>query len=98
MSGDSTIQRSGTTVTSDYTPDTERRVEQLLSELYAVLQIQKPVDLFGSVLIEMRYQAGRPVGQVDVQVKYVMKRSGNNRIKLNTVSRNNPQTHSQNST
>jgi hypothetical protein len=60
---------------SGYSPETERRVERLLAELCEVLQIQRPDDLFGSVCIEARYQNGKPVGQVDVQVKYVMKRS-----------------------
>ena len=60
---------------SDYSRETERRVEQLLAELYDTLQIRKPHDLYGSVVIEMRYQGGRPVGQVDVNVRYVMKRT-----------------------
>lgn len=62
-------------VTSDYSHETERRVETLLAELYDLLQIQKPADLYGSVVIEARYQAGKPSGQVDVNVRYVMKRS-----------------------
>jgi hypothetical protein len=65
------VHRSGT---SDYSRETERKVERLLAELYETLQIQKPDDLFGSVVIETRYQSGRPVGQVDVQIRYVMKR------------------------
>lgn len=60
---------------SDYSRETERRVEQLLAELYETLQIRRPDDLYGSVVIEMRYQGGRPVGQVDVNVRYVMKRN-----------------------
>lgn len=60
---------------SDYTPETERKVEQLLTEICTALQIQKPDDLFGSVVIEARYQNGRPIGQVDVQIRYVMKRT-----------------------
>ncbi len=61
--------------TSNYSRETERKVERLLSDLYEMLGIQKPEDLFGSVIIETRYQSGRPVGQVDVQIKYVMKRA-----------------------
>lgn|GEM_PF-3260780 len=60
---------------SDYSRDTERKVERLLGELYELLHIQKPDDLYGSIIIETRYQKGRPVGQVDVNIKYVMKRS-----------------------
>ncbi|MEO5928854.1 MAG: hypothetical protein ABIR47_02870 [Candidatus Kapaibacterium sp.] len=63
--------------TSDYTRDTERKVERLLSELYDALQIQRPDDLYGSIVIETKYQKGQPVGQVDIQVRYVMKRMGN---------------------
>jgi hypothetical protein len=59
---------------SDYTRDTERKVERLLAELYDALNIHKPDDLFGSIVIETRYQNGRPVGQVDVNIKYIMKR------------------------
>ena len=64
--------------TSDYSPDTERRVENLLNEIYDLLQIQKPSDLYGSVVIEARYQAGKPSGQLDVNVRYVMKRTATN--------------------
>ncbi len=60
---------------SDFTRETERKVERLLSELYELLRIRKPEDLYGSVVIETRYQNGRPVGQVDVHIRYVMKRS-----------------------
>lgn len=60
---------------SDYTRDTERKVERLLAELYELLRIHKPEDLYGSIVIETRYQKGRPVGQVDVNIKYVMKRT-----------------------
>jgi|GEM_PF-6956387 len=65
--------------TSNYSRETERKVERLLSDLYDMLGIQKPEDLFGSVIIEARYQSGRPVGQVDVQIKYVMKRAADPR-------------------
>lgn len=61
---------------SGYSHDAERRVEQLLDELYDILQIHKPDDLYGSIVIEARYQNGKPIGQVDVNVRYVMKRSG----------------------
>lgn len=64
---------------SDYTAEAEERIEELMSELYDLLGIQRPDDLFGSVVIESRYQNGRPVGQVDVHVRYVMKRSGGDR-------------------
>jgi hypothetical protein len=50
-------------------------VERLLGELYDALNIHKPDDLYGSIVIEARYQKGRPVGQVDVNIKYVMKRA-----------------------
>lgn len=60
---------------SDYSRETERKVERLLAELYDALQIERPEDLYGSVVIEAKYQAGRPIGQVDVSVRYVMKRS-----------------------
>jgi hypothetical protein len=60
---------------SDYTRETERRVERLLTELYDLLQIARPEDLYGSIVIEAKYQAGRPIGQVDVSVRYVMKRT-----------------------
>lgn len=60
---------------SDYSRDTERKVERLLSELYDALQIQKPEDLYGSIVIETRYQNGQPIGQVDVNIRYVLKRS-----------------------
>ncbi len=60
--------------TSDYSRETERTVERLLAELYDALGIRKPEDLYGSVVIETRYQNGKPVGQVDVHVRYVMKR------------------------
>ncbi len=60
---------------SGYSPETERKAERLLVELYDALQIQKPDDLFGSICIETRYQNGKPIGQVDVQVRYVMKRN-----------------------
>ena len=60
---------------SDYTRETERKVERLLAELYELLHIHKPDDLYGSIIIETRYQKGRPVGQVDVNIKYVMKRT-----------------------
>lgn len=60
---------------SGYSPATERKIEQLLASLYSELNIRKPDDLYGSVCIEVRYQNGKPVGQVDVQLKYVMKRS-----------------------
>jgi hypothetical protein len=60
---------------SDYSSETERRIEVLLSELYELLQIRKPDDLYGSVVIEARYQAGKPSGQVDVNIRYVMKRA-----------------------
>ena len=66
--------KTQTPATSDYSPETERRVENLLAELYDLLQIRKPDDLYGSVVIEARYQAGKPSGQVDVNVRYVMKR------------------------
>lgn len=65
--------------TSDYSRETERKVERLLAELYETLQIQKPDDLYGSVVIETKYQSGRPVGQVDVQIRYVMKRASDPR-------------------
>lgn len=61
--------------TSDYSRDTERKVERLLGELYDALNIQRPDDLYGSIVIEARYQKGRPVGQVDVNIKYVLKRA-----------------------
>jgi hypothetical protein len=64
--------------TSDYSRDTERRIEQLLAELYDTLQIRRPEDLYGSIVIETRYQNGKPVGQVDVNIKYVMKRERDN--------------------
>ncbi len=60
---------------SDYSRETERKVERLLSELYDTLQIERPEDLYGSIVIEAKYQAGRPIGQVDVNVRYVMKRT-----------------------
>lgn len=60
---------------SGYSLEAEKRIERLLASLYAELGIQRPDDLFGSVLLEIRYQNGKPVGQVDVQLKYVMKRS-----------------------
>ncbi|MGE3800384.1 MAG: hypothetical protein AB7H80_05145 [Candidatus Kapaibacterium sp.] len=60
---------------SGYTSATERKIELLLASLYTELNIVKPEDLYGSVCIEIRYQNGKPVGQVDVQLKYVMKRS-----------------------
>jgi hypothetical protein len=66
--------------TSDYSVETERRVERLLEELYDLLQIRKPADLYGSVVIEARYQAGKPSGQVDVNIRYVMKRSAPNGV------------------
>jgi hypothetical protein len=61
--------------TSDYSRETERRIEWLLLELYDALNIQKPDDLYGSIVIETRYQNGQPVGQVDVNIRYVMKRA-----------------------
>lgn len=67
--------RSRRRSTSDYSRDTERTVERLLGELYAALNIRKPDDLFGSIVIETRYQNGRPVGQVDVNIRYVLKRA-----------------------
>jgi hypothetical protein len=60
---------------SDYSRETERKVERLLAELYEVLNIQRPDDLFGSIVIETRYQNGRPVGQVDINIKYIMMRA-----------------------
>jgi hypothetical protein len=60
---------------SDFSRETERKVERILAELYDLLQIRRPDDLFGSIVIETRYQNGRPVGQVDVNIRYVMKRS-----------------------
>lgn len=60
---------------SDYSRETERKVERLLAELYELLHIQKPDDLYGTIIIETRYQKGRPVGQVDINIKYVMKRT-----------------------
>ena len=60
---------------SDYSRETERKVERLLGELYEALNIQRPEDLYGSIVIEARYQKGRPVGQVDVNIKYVLKRA-----------------------
>lgn len=59
---------------SDYSRETERKIEWLLAELYDALNIQKPDDLYGSIVIETRYQNGHPAGQVDVNIKYVMKR------------------------
>lgn len=70
--------RKAETITSDYSPHTERRVEALLDELYELLEIRKPDDLFGSIVIEARYQAGKPSGQVDVNIRYVMKRAAAN--------------------
>ncbi len=64
---------------SGYSLEAEQRIERLLTGLYAELNIQRPDDLFGSVLIEIRYQNGKPVGQVDVQLRYVMKRSDEKR-------------------
>jgi hypothetical protein len=69
------VEPTSETISSDYSRETERRVERLLGELYELLQIQKPVDLYGSVVIEARYQAGKPSGQVDVNVRYVLKRA-----------------------
>lgn len=60
--------------TSSYSHETEQQIEQLLEELYDLLEIQRPVDLFGSVVIETKYQNGKPVGQVDVNIRYVKKR------------------------
>jgi len=60
---------------SDYSRETERRIEWLLTELYDALNIQKPDDLYGSIVIETRYQNGHPAGQVDINIKYVMKRA-----------------------
>ena len=60
--------------TSSYSNETEQQIEQLLGELYDLLEIQRPVDLFGSVVIETKYQHGKPVGQVDVNIRYVKKR------------------------
>lgn len=60
--------------TSSYSHETEQQIEQLLEELYNLLEIQRPVDLFGSVVIETKYQNGKPVGQVDVNIRYVKKR------------------------
>ncbi len=60
---------------SDYSRDTERKVEQLLNELYDALEIERPENMFGSVTIETRYQNGKPVGQVDVNIRYVKKRA-----------------------
>lgn len=64
---------------SDYSVEAEARIEELMSELCDLLGIHRPDDLYGSVVIEARYQNGRPVGQVDVHVRYVMKRSGADR-------------------
>lgn len=64
--------------TSEYSRDVEHRVESILAELYDVLGIQKPDDLYGSVVIEARYQNGKPIGQVDVNVRYVLKRGREN--------------------
>lgn len=75
---------------SGYSPETERKVERLLSELYDTLEIQKPDDLFGSIVIETRYQNGRPIGQVDINIRYVMKRTDTRRSKL---EENSPQEH-----
>ncbi|MBS1913025.1 MAG: hypothetical protein JST22_13645 [Bacteroidetes bacterium] len=51
----------------------------MLAELYDVLQIRKPDDLYGSIVIETKYQNGQPVGQVDVLIRYVMKRERDSR-------------------
>lgn len=59
---------------SRFSHDVEQKVERVLAKLYDALEIDRPEDLFGSVCIEVRYQNGKPIGQVDVQVKYVMKR------------------------
>jgi len=61
---------------SDYSVEAEERIEELMSELYELLGIHRPDDLYGSIIVEARYQNGRPVGQVDVHVRYVMKRVG----------------------
>lgn len=60
---------------SGYSLEAEQRIERLLTSLYAELNIHRPDDLYGSILLEIRYQNGKPIGQVDVQLKYVMKRS-----------------------
>lgn len=60
---------------SGYSVEEEKRIEQLLARLYEALDIQKPDDLFGSICVEVRYQNGKPIGQVDVQLKYVKKRT-----------------------
>lgn len=72
------IYRTRKRNTSDYSRDAELRIEQLLAELYDTLQIRRPEDLYGSIVIEARYQNGKPVGQVDVNIKYVMKRERDN--------------------
>lgn len=64
---------------SGYSPEAEQKIERLLTSLYTELNIQKPDDLFGSICVEVRYQNGKPIGQVDVQLKYVMKRNDGER-------------------
>lgn len=61
---------------SDYSIQAEERIEELLTRLCDLLGVHRPEDLYGSIVIEARYQNGRPVGQVDVHVRYVMKRAG----------------------
>ncbi len=73
------MQSTRKKITSDYSRETERQIEGLLAELYDVLQIRKPDDLYGSIVIETKYQNGQPVGQVDVQIRYVMKRERDSR-------------------